>query len=332
MKLRLLILFSLLVTVSKAQKAQNVYFFKNNGQKVEKREDADFVRIIQEPDSGDTRFNLLEFYKNNNRKTIGHLISFEPKLSYDGIIMGFDSLGRRTQALSYKDGVPSGISVYYHSNGSIKRKTEYISSNPPINQMIGENSSLTDFIFRTNSKILYDADSTGKVNIEDGKGHLKEVNKFKEFESVEEGDYVDGMKTGLWTGYDTQVGVTYRETYKANKLISGESIKDGKTYQYTTSMQAPEYKGGQKAWNNFIASNTKFPADALKNGVRGAVKTSFVVDATGKIVDIVIEKSIYNSLDEEAKRVLRYSPRWEPGKQKGIPVRVKYNQSFNFNF
>lgn len=73
MKLRLLILFSLFVTVSKAQKAQNVYFLKYNGQKVEKKEDADFVRIIQEPDSGDNRFKLLEFYKNNNRKTVGHL-------------------------------------------------------------------------------------------------------------------------------------------------------------------------------------------------------------------------------------------------------------------
>jgi len=246
--------------------------------------------------------------------------------------MGFDSLGRRTEALSYKNGVPTGVSVYYHSNGKIKRKAEYIPTTPQVNQMIGESSSLTDFIFRTNSKILFDADSTGKVNIEDGKGHLKEVNKFKEFESGEEGDYIDGMKTGVWTGYDTQNGITFKENYVANKLISGVSIKDGKTYQYTSSMQTPEYKGGQKAWNNFIATNTKYPADALRNGVKGAVRTSFVVDATGKIVDIVIEKSIYNSLDEEAKRVLRYSPRWEPGKQRGIPVRVKYNQNFNFNF
>lgn len=332
MKLRLLILFSLFITVSKAQKAQNVYFLKNNGQKVEKKEDADFIRIIQEPDSGDTRFKLLEFYKNNNRKTVGHLISFEPRLAYDGVIMGFDSLGRRTEALSYKNGIHEGVSVHYYSNGKIKRKTEYISSARPVNEVIGENSSFNDFIFKTNSKILYHADSTGKVNIEDGKGHLKEVNKFKEYESGEEGDYVDGMKAGLWTGYDTQLGITFKENYEANKLISGESIKDGKTYQYTSSFEVPEYNGGERALKNFIASNTKYPAYAYRNNIKGTVKTSFVVDKSGKIVDIVIEKSIENSLDEEAKRVLMYSPRWEPGKQKGIPVRVKYNQNFNFNF
>lgn len=333
MKLRLFLLFSFfIITTVYAQKAQNIYFFKNNGEQVETKAKADFIRIIEEADSGDTRFKLFEFYNNNKRKTLGHLISFEPTLIYDGVVMGFDSLGKRTEIVNYKNGAPFGVATYFHPNGKIKRKTEYFPTNPLTNQMIGENSSLTSFLFKTYSKIIFDADSSGNINIEDGKGHLKEVNKYKEFETVEEGDYIDGMKTGVWTGYDTQAGSTFKENYEANKLISGESVKDGKTYLYTASMQPPEYKGGQKAWNSFIASTTRYPADALRNGVRGTVKTSFVVDKTGSIVDIVIEKSIDSSLDEEAKRVLRYSQKWEPGKQKGIPVRVKYNQSFNFNF
>lgn len=333
MKLRFIFLFSfLIITTVHAQKAQNVYFLKNNGEKVETKEKADFIRIIEEPDSGETSFKLFEFYNNGKRKTLGHLISFEPTLIYDGVVMGFDSLGKRSEMVNYRNGAPFGVATYYHPNGKVKRKMEYISTNPLANQMIGENSSLTSFLFKTNSKIIFDADSSGNINIEEGKGHLKEVNKYKEFETVEEGEYIDGMKTGVWTGYDTQVGSTFKESYEANKLISGESIKDGKTYPYTASMQPPEYRGGQKAWNSFIAATTRYPADALRKGIRGTVKTSFVVDKTGAIVDIVIEKSVDSSLDEEAKRVLRYSSRWEPGKQRGIPVRVKYNQSINFAF
>jgi len=333
MQLRLILLFSFLITLSvHAQKAQNVYFLKNNGDRVLTKEQADIIRIIEEPDSGDTRFKLYEFYNNSKRKTLGHLISFEPTLIYDGVVMGFDSLGKRTETVNYKNGAPFGLATYFYPNGKIKRKTEYIPTNSSANQMIGLNSSLTSFLFKTNSKIIFDSDSSGTINIENGKGHLKEINKYKEFEIVEEGDYLDGMKTGVWTGYDTQIGYTFKENYEVNKLVSGESVKDGKTYPYIASMQPPEYKGGQKAWNNFIASTTKYPADALRNGIRGTVKTSFVVDKTGNIVDIVIERSVESSLDEEAKRVLRYSSRWEPGKQRGIPVRVKYTQSFNFAF
>lgn len=333
MKLRFLILFSLLIVTSvQAQKAQNIYYLKNNGEQVQTKDKADFVRIIEEPDSADTRFKLFEFYNNGKRKKLGYLSAFEPNLIYEGHVIGYDSLGRRSEIVNYKNGMPSGSSLYYHSNGKLYRETEYIPIEARPNQMLGINSSLADLIFGTSFKIIFDADSSGKVNIENGKGHLKVVDKYKEFEKVEEGDYLNGMKNGVWTGYNTRIGLTFKEVYDGNKFISGESLKDGKTYSYTSPLQAPEYRGGIKSWNNFIAATTKYPQDAYRNGIRGTVKTSFVVDVTGKITDIVIEKSVDRSLDEEAIRVLKYSSKWEPGKERGVPVKVKYNQSFNFAF
>lgn len=35
-------------------------------------------------------------------------------------------------------------------------------------------------------------------------------------------------------------------------------------------------------------------------------------------------------LDKEALRVLSNMPKWKPGKQKGVPVRVKYTVPINF--
>lgn len=333
MKLRLTI-FILISSISLgyAQKAQNVYFFKNNGKKVSEKADADFIRIIQEPDSGETNFKLLEYYSNGNRKTIGQVKSFEPSLVLEGTSMSYDSLGRKTEMVTYKNGSRNGKSLLFFANGKVKREAEYSYVAPPMDQMIGKGASIVELIFNTNEKIIYDADSLGNVNVKDGKGHLKNVNIFKGGESVEEGDYIDGLKTGEWIGHDTKANTSFKETYEANKLIAGESLKDGVVYKYTVSMQAPEFKGGQKEWNRFIATTTRYPSDAQKNGVRGTVYTSFVVDGKGKVVDIKIEKSVDLSLDDEARRVLQYSPKWEPGKQRGIPVRVKYNQNFKFNF
>lgn len=333
MKLRLTIFILLSsLSLSYAQKAQNVYFFKNNGKKVTDKKDADFIRIIQEPDSGEANFKLLEYYSNGNRKTIGQVKSFQPNLVLEGTSMSYDSLGRKTEMITYKNGYRSGKSLLFFPGGKVKREAEYSYVAPPRSQMIGTGSSIVEFMFNTNMKIIYDADSLGNVNIKDGKGHLKNVDIFKEGESVEEGDYVDGLKTGEWTGHDTKTNISFKETYEANKLIAGESLKDGVVYKYTVSMQAPEFRGGQKEWNRFIASTTRYPSDAQRNGIRGTVYASFVVDGKGRVVDVKIEKSADMLLDDEARRVLQSSPKWEPGKQRGIPVRVKYNQNFTFNF
>ncbi|MBC6110050.1 TonB family protein [Pedobacter fastidiosus] len=333
MKLRFLttVLFALCLSVQ-AQKKQNIYYLKDNGKEVLDQKEADLIRVIQEPDSGDTRFKLIEFFKNGKKKSQGYVSAFEPRLIFEGPVLSFDSTGRRTQIMNYDKGVLSGTSIFYHSNGKEKRRAEYIKNTPIDNQMIGISSSLNEFIFNTNSKIIYDADSNGVANIVDGNGHLKEITKYKDDELVEEGDYVNGFKQGIWTGKFSKNTDTYKETYDANKLISGESTKEGKTYSYTTNMEAPEFPGGQKAWNNYLGSATKYPADAQKAGVRGKVMAIFVVDQKGNLVDIKIISSVYPSIDEEARRVLSSAPRWKPAKQKGIPVRVKYNQNINFNF
>ncbi|RYZ81022.1 MAG: TonB family protein, partial [Proteobacteria bacterium] len=76
-------------------------------------------------------------------------------------------------------------------------------------------------------------------------------------------------------------------------------------------MEAPEFPGGQTAWNKYLGSATRYPSDAQKNGVCGAVMLSFVVNKKGDLVEIKIDKSVYPSIDEEARRVLSSSPRWK---------------------
>lgn len=86
----------------------------------------------------------------------------------------------------------------------------------------------------------------------------------------------------------------------------------------------PEFPGGMEALMRHLARNIKYPSFALDHGIQGRVLVSFTIDADGSIIDPEIFKSVHPSLDAEAIRVVWTMPKWNPGKQKGKPVKVKY--------
>ena len=88
--------------------------------------------------------------------------------------------------------------------------------------------------------------------------------------------------------------------------------------------EMPSFPGGQGALMSYLASNVKYPTVAQENGVQGRVIVSFIVEKDGSLTDIQVSRSVDPALDREAMRVVKYMPKWKPGKNHGIPVRVKY--------
>lgn len=84
-----------------------------------------------------------------------------------------------------------------------------------------------------------------------------------------------------------------------------------------------EFPGGQAEWNKFLKKNLKYPRQATRMGIEGAVYLSFVVDKEGAISDIQVTRGIGGGCDDEAVRVLQESPRWQPGKQRGRAVKSR---------
>ena len=84
----------------------------------------------------------------------------------------------------------------------------------------------------------------------------------------------------------------------------------------------PSYPGGTSALMKFLADNIKYPSTC--EGVQGRVVCSFVVERDGSLSDLKIVKSVHPLLDKEALRVLSLMQNWNPGKQNGEPVKVKY--------
>ena len=93
----------------------------------------------------------------------------------------------------------------------------------------------------------------------------------------------------------------------------------------------PEFPGGQQALFKYLSENVKYPVIAQENGIQGRVVCQFVVNKDGSIVDVEVVRSGGDaSLDKEAVRVIKSMPKWNPGKQRGKAVRVKYTVPVNF--
>jgi protein TonB len=86
----------------------------------------------------------------------------------------------------------------------------------------------------------------------------------------------------------------------------------------------PSFPGGPKKWLDYIKANLKYPDYAKANNVEGRVFVTFVVERDGSVTNPKILRGIGNGCDEEAQRLLKNSPKWNPGMQNGHTVRVQY--------
>jgi protein TonB len=85
----------------------------------------------------------------------------------------------------------------------------------------------------------------------------------------------------------------------------------------------PTPSGGMQAFYKYVGKNLKYPSQARRMGIEGKVFVQFVVDKDGSLSDVKAIKGIGAGCDQEAVRVIKEAPRWNPGKQRGRPVRVR---------
>lgn len=95
--------------------------------------------------------------------------------------------------------------------------------------------------------------------------------------------------------------------------------------------RAPSFKGGISALSKFISKNIRYPRELEKEGVTGKVVVRFTVTRDGDVIDPEVIKSVHPLLDAEAIRVVKLMKKWEPGKQYGKFIDVKFTLPFNFN-
>lgn len=99
---------------------------------------------------------------------------------------------------------------------------------------------------------------------------------------------------------------------------------------YRSVEQMPQFPGGEAALMKYIEAHIQYPAEALKNRIKGHVVVQFVVDKKGKIGEVKVLRSVDKDLDKEAVRVVKSLPKFTPGRQNGKAVSVWYTLPVTF--
>lgn len=124
-------------------------------------------------------------------------------------------------------------------------------------------------------------------------------------------------------------GITVAAIIHPNGMVRGviEHVlgipKDTTVYRVVEVM--PSYPGDMEALYKFLGQQMHYPKEALENGIEGRVVVRFVVEEDGRLTHFEAISSPSPLLSNEAIRVLRQMPRWNPAKRMGRNVRCQYN-------
>jgi protein TonB len=99
-------------------------------------------------------------------------------------------------------------------------------------------------------------------------------------------------------------------------------VEDNTIYNTAGIEVKPDFPGGLEKFYKYVGNNYKIPDE---DGLKGKVFVTFVVEKDGTLTDIKVIRDIGFGTGKEAIRVLRNSPRWNPGEQNGKKVRVLYS-------
>ena len=94
-------------------------------------------------------------------------------------------------------------------------------------------------------------------------------------------------------------------------------------------LKLPTYNGGSIALKKFIASNLKYPDDAVKNNIQGTVFIHYEVNDYGEVISAAVVKGIGYGCDEEGLRIVKLL---KYDKVKNTGQRVIASMRININF
>ncbi|MFP4365780.1 MAG: energy transducer TonB [Bacteroidales bacterium] len=122
---------------------------------------------------------------------------------------------------------------------------------------------------------------------------------------------------------DVEARADTRIEFSQMVMEEEEEVEEDNFFFFVEDM--PDFRGeGQEGFRKYIFDNLKYPQIAAENGIQGRVTVQFIVNADGSVSDVEVVRGVDPALDREAIRVVKSSPKWTPGKQRGEPVRVAF--------
>ena len=205
----------------------------------------------------------------------------------------FDGFSNDEEFIQAKSTIPN---ILYKLNGT------------NVDCVIDEQGNVTDFEFKQTPK-----DPAVAKELERCLGMLKYKPAIYKLFTVK-------CKWNFW--YDGNKSLLPEEPEEQISNVEAEKKVEDKVFDVVE--QYPSFPGGEGAMFSYISNNLQYPEKAQKNGIQGRVVVKFIVEKDGSISNVEVNRSVDPDLDNEAMRVIKNMPKWNPAKQNGTEVRAYY--------
>lgn len=272
------------------------------------KETADFngpyYRIVEDENTNKEEYKFKVFYKSGKVYMEGNTRSSKSLLQ-NGLITTYFENGNKKEEYHIDSGSMSGSQTAWHENGVKKYIKEYSK----------EKGELTP-----TAKILQFWNQDNVQKTIDGNGYFEN----EENGCLEKGMLQNGLKIGKWEGNDKKFKIRFKEEYENGKLIKGICTDSlSVEHIYTAVKENAKPRKGYEHFYKYIGKKFRFTKKT--EGQSGKIILSFIVEKDGSLSDIKVLRSAGEGLDNEAIRVVKAYPDWEPGKYRGRFARIVYS-------
>ena len=155
-------------------------------------------------------------------------------------------------------------------------------------------------------------------------------------EVVKPVDELDNTKIGASTILGENIGIDIvtppvNNSINSNGASTSEKLEDYEKIFIDVQMAA-KFPGGFDAWKRYLEKNLNagLPAENGAQSGKYTVLVSFVVDSEGNISEVKAENKPGFGTEEEAIRIIKKGPKWQPAIQNGRKVAYRVKQQVTF--
>ncbi len=188
--------------------------------------------------------------------------------------------------------------------------------------LLGASMDLTNILLTFNLNYLLEQIQLARDNF-----RAKGPNGFNEF-------YFDifpeVFPTPIQYDFDDVASTAYSENDDFKEPEKTQSKTDKNEPEVYTYVDEPASFNGEV--KQYLAANIVYPKRALEVGLQGKCFIQFIVSTSGDISNIVVRRGVPDcpECDEEASRVIKGMPKWNPGKYEGVAVNSTFNLPIHF--
>lgn len=325
-----LLLFFFCLTQGSLCQVNNVIYLNDEFKEV-KREDATYYRVSSPLSDGTSKLLVQTYYRNGQIKSKTYCYS-QLCVQMDGYYISYHENGTKEEEGERVESAKSGVWNKWYDNGQQKETAAYVMGsktglwktwhdNGQLKE-VGETVGDWNTALHLQNKLISYWDKSGQQLIIDGNGAIAYYHE-DTLAISSTGQYKNGFKIGVWKGYTKDNRLKYEETYKKDRVTGLSWDEDGNEFNYDNLEEQPGPNGGMAAFYKYVGKTMRYPNDARRLGLEGRVFVQFEVDKNGELIQIKTIKGVGSGCDKEAERVVKNSPRWKPGKQRGQPVKVR---------